>query len=79
VIVMNQWVFNQTDDQASPSTILKNKRAWKDVPAVKNKRIYAVPGTWLRSVSQHRIKGVEAIAQLLHSKIKRYPEKSYVH
>jgi iron complex transport system substrate-binding protein len=79
VIVMNQWVFNQADDQVSPSTLLKNKKAWTDVPAVKNNHIYAVPGTWLRSVSQHRIKGVEAIAQLLHPAIESYPEKSYVH
>jgi iron complex transport system substrate-binding protein len=79
VIVMNQWIFNQTDDQISPVTILKNKKAWADVPAIKNKRIYAVPGTWLRSVSQHRIKGVEAIAQLLHPEIESYPEKINVH
>lgn len=79
VIVMNQWVFNQSDGQASPVTILKDKKAWEDVPAVKNNRIYAVPGTWLRSVSQQRIKGVEAIAKLLHPKIESYPEKTDVH
>lgn len=79
VIVMNQWVFNQADDQASPLTILKNKKAWAEVPAVKKNHIYAVPGTWLRSVSQHRIKGVEAIAKLLHPEIESYPEKIDVH
>lgn len=79
VIVMNQWVFNQRDDQLSPTTILANKKAWANVPAIKNKRLYAVPGVWLRSVSQHRIKGVEAIAQLLHPDIRLYQERRHVH
>lgn len=79
VIVMNQWIFNQAEGQISPRTILKNKTAWADVPAVKNNHIYAVPGTWLRSVSQHRIKGIEAIAQLLHPEIENYSEKINVH
>lgn len=69
VIVMNQWVFNQQEDTDSPAQILKSKAAWQNVPAIKNNRVYAVPGTWLRSVSQHRIKGVEAIAKLLHPSI----------
>jgi iron complex transport system substrate-binding protein len=69
VIVMNQWVFNQQQDAESPAHILKSKVAWQNVPAIKNNRVYAVPGTWLRSVSQHRIKGVEAIAKLLHPAI----------
>ena len=78
VIVMNQWVFNQSHGESSPITILANKKAWEDVPAVKNKRLYAVPGTWLRSVSQHRIKGVEAIAKLLHPEINTFQESDYV-
>ncbi|WP_413700433.1 ABC transporter substrate-binding protein [Psychromonas sp. KJ10-10] len=69
VIVMNQWVFNQNQDADSPAKILASKAAWKNVPAIRNNRVYAVPGTWLRSVSQHRIKGVEAIAKLLHPTI----------
>jgi len=77
VIVMNQWVFNQANDEQSPETILTNKKAWADVPAIKTGRIYAVPGTWLRSVSQYRIKGVEAIAKLLHPDIATYPENPY--
>jgi len=78
VIVMNQWVFNQSSGQQSPIIILRNKSAWQDVPAVINDRVYAVPGTWLRSISQHRIKGVEAIAKLLHPDIKTYQEKTDV-
>jgi iron complex transport system substrate-binding protein len=69
VIVMNQWVFNQQQNAESPAQVLKSKVAWQNVPAIKNNRVYAVPGTWLRSVSQHRIKGVEAIAKLLHPNI----------
>ncbi|PKF63125.1 ABC transporter substrate-binding protein [Psychromonas sp. psych-6C06] len=69
VIVMNQWVFNQNEGQASPAEILMAKTAWQNVPAIKHNRVYAVPGTWLRSVSQHRIKGVEAISKLLHPDI----------
>lgn len=78
VIVMNQWVFNQNQGDASPAEILASKKAWQNVPAVKNNRIYAVPGVWLRSVSQHRIKGIEAIAKLLHPEIKNSQESKDV-
>ena len=78
VIVMNQWVFNQQQGEDSPADILSLKKAWQNVPAIKNKRVYAVPGTWLRSVSQHRIKGVQAIAKLLHPDITISQESEYV-
>jgi len=77
VIIMNQWVFNQSQGQASPVDILINKKAWANVPAVLNNKVYAVPGTWLRSVSQHRIKGVEAIASILHPNISQYDENNH--
>ncbi|HEY5715407.1 MAG TPA: ABC transporter substrate-binding protein, partial [Psychromonas sp.] len=79
VIVMNQWVFNQDEGQPSPQKILQEKSAWADVPALKNGRIYALPGSWLRGISQHRIKGVEAMAKLLHPEIQTYQEKANVH
>ncbi|WP_022942230.1 ABC transporter substrate-binding protein [Psychromonas hadalis] len=78
VIVMNQWVFNQGQGGDSPAQLLRAKKAWQNVPAVKNNRVYAVPGTWLRSVSQHRIKGVEAIAKLLHPEINIIQESLHV-
>ena len=78
VIVMNQWVFNQQQDAQSPAQILSSKTAWQNVPAIKNNRVYSVPGTWLRSVSQHRIKGVEAIAKLLHPSINLQQESEHV-
>ncbi|MEL0630193.1 ABC transporter substrate-binding protein [Psychromonas aquatilis] len=73
IIVMSQWIFNDNQQQQSPVDILKNKVAWANVPAIKNNKVYAVPGTWLRTVSQFRIKGVEAIAAMLHPEIKPYP------
>lgn len=78
VIIMNEWVFNQSQGQASPVDILINKKAWANVPAVLNNKVYAVPGTWLRSVSQYRIKGVEAIASILHPNISQYDENNHV-
>ena len=69
VIILNKWVFNQRKDSPSPAEILKNKPAWKNVPAILNHRVYAVKGTWLRSVSQARVNGVLAIAKLLHPDI----------
>lgn len=78
VIVMNQWVFNQQQGADSPAQILTSKAAWQAVPAIKNNRVYAVPGTWLRSVSQHRIKGVQAIAKLLHPSITLLQESEHV-
>jgi len=78
VIVMNQWVFNEAQGENSPAQLLSAKKAWQNVPAIKNGRVYAVPGTWLRSVSQHRIKGVEAIAKLLHPQINLSQENKHV-
>ncbi|AGH80268.1 Fe ABC transporter [Psychromonas sp. CNPT3] len=49
--------------------ILKNKSAWKNVPAIKNNRVYALPGRLLHTISQHRIEGIEQIAYLLHPEI----------
>ena len=69
VIILNKWVFNQGKDSPSPTEILKNKPAWKNVPAILNNRVYAVKGTWLRSVSQARVNGVMVIAKLLHPDI----------
>lgn len=66
IIVMNQWVFNQSDNQPQPIDILKSKKAWQNVPAIINNQVYGLPGTWLRSISQHRILGVEALFPLLH-------------
>lgn len=61
---------NTTDFHAlSVVNLLKNKIAWKNVPAIKNNRVYALPGRLLRTISQHRIEGIERIASLLHPEI----------
>ena len=72
IIFMNKWIFNDPLVQQSPVDILKGKAAWKNVPAVINNKVYAVSGTLLRSVSQHRIKGIEVLASLFHPKIQTY-------
>jgi iron complex transport system substrate-binding protein len=78
VIVLNQWVLNHKQGEVSPAQQLKAKQAWQDVPAVKNNKVYSIPGSLLRSVSQHRIKGVEMMAKLIHPKIEIYQEKTDV-
>jgi len=78
VIVMNEWVFNKDQAESSPAQILMAKKAWQNVPAVKNNRVYAIPGTLLRSISQHRIEGVEAVAKLLHPDIRIIQESEDV-
>jgi iron complex transport system substrate-binding protein len=63
VIILSSWSADNTDEYVQ--RILKN-RLWQEVPAVKNKRVYLVRGSWLISTSQTRAKGVEEIARLLH-------------
>jgi iron complex transport system substrate-binding protein len=79
VIIMNSWTFNENANGQSPLYILRNKKAWQEVPAIKNNRLYTLPGKWLRSVSQHRINGVEALAKLLHPEINLNQESHNVH
>ncbi|WP_354623315.1 ABC transporter substrate-binding protein [Psychromonas sp. MME2] len=70
VIIINQSELDQPSENASAIDILLNKKAWANVPAIKKKQVYAIPAKWLRSVSQHRIHGVEAVAKYLHPEIK---------
>jgi len=72
IIFMTQWIFKSPLRQQSPVEILKGKAAWANVPAVMNNKVYAVSGTLLRSVSQHRIKGIEVLASLFHPAIQTY-------
>ncbi|MEI6897143.1 MAG: ABC transporter substrate-binding protein [Psychromonas sp.] len=78
VIIVTQWVFNQDKKGDSAAQILMAKKSWKNVPAIKNNRVYALPSKWLRSVSQHRIKGVQALATLLHPNIPIHQESKNV-
>ena len=63
VILVSGW--NQADGP-SPADQLSNRPAWKNVPAVINKRVYNLEGSWLFSVSQFSWQGVGKIAPLLH-------------
>lgn len=74
VIIINQWQLGNKQVTSSQVDILLNKKAWLAVPAIQNKRVYGISGKWLRSVSQHRINGVEAIAKILHPEIRLYDE-----
>lgn len=72
IIIMNEWVFNQSPDNATQVTLLKNKKAWANVPAIVHNQLYTVPGALLRTVSHQSIKGAEKIASLLHPDIRTY-------
>ena len=63
IILVSGW--NQADGP-SPAEQLSNRPAWKNVPAVINKRVYNLKGSWLFSVSQFSWQGIGKIAPLLH-------------
>lgn len=45
---------------------LKTSPDWKDVPAVKNGRVYSIHMAWCTTGSPYRIRGVEQMARYLH-------------
>lgn len=49
--------------------LLKNKK-WENVPAIKNKKVYEISNSLLRSISQYKIEGSLRIAKILHPEIK---------
>jgi iron complex transport system substrate-binding protein len=63
IIVVGDW--SATPGQAAIRELMHNP-VWRHVPAVANKRVYAIRGAWLTSVSQDAIYGLEAIARVLH-------------
>ncbi|MCK5818052.1 MAG: ABC transporter substrate-binding protein [Psychromonas sp.] len=69
VIILNQGGLNQSQEKSTAKTILKNKKAWENVPAIKNNRIYTVKSAWLTGISQVHINAIIAIAKLLHPRI----------
>lgn len=69
VIILNQGGLNQSKGKSRTKTILKNKKAWENVPAIKNNRIYTIRSAWLTGISQVHINGIIAIAKLLHPSI----------
>ncbi len=63
VIVVADW--SATSSTEVVQALLHDPR-WQQVPAIANGRVYAVRGAWLESVSQYAVRGLEAIARLLH-------------
>lgn len=52
-----------------PVVALLEKAAWQNVPAVRDRRVYAHNAPWSAAVSQFRIRDVEEVAALLHPEI----------
>ena len=67
VIVLSAWNLGRASD---PVAELMADPVWQEVPAVRNRRVYAINGAWLTCVSQHAVRGLEELAALLH------PEKT---
>lgn len=64
VILMGGWQANQV---RSPAAQLSGERAWQNVPAVRNGKVFDLKGNWRDSVSQYSWDGLEQINKLLHS------------
>ncbi|AGA91510.1 ABC-type Fe3+-hydroxamate transport system, periplasmic component [Thioflavicoccus mobilis 8321] len=62
VIVFSDW----SGSGAGEIDWLRGEPAWRQVPAVRDGRLYALRGAWVTSGSQFRVAGVEALAPLLH-------------
>ncbi len=63
VIVVADW--SATSSTEAVQALLRDPR-WQQVPAITSGRVYAVRGAWLEAVSQYAVRGLEAIARLLH-------------
>lgn len=50
----------------SPVQEILHDPQWKDAPAVRNGRVYAVKAAWLNSISHYPIVGLEAMARVFH-------------
>ena len=62
VIVVPRWSpTGPTDADA-----LLESRAWRNVQAVRRRRVHAVDAKWLTSVSQDGVRGVEVMAEVFH-------------
>lgn len=63
VILTESW--SPTSGDAAIRLFLDDPR-WQHVPAIQQRRIYAIPGGWLTAVSQYAVQALEAIAWCLH-------------
>ena len=65
-ILLEEW-----PDGISTKRFLMNSAAWKDVPAIRDARVYPIPTPWGTSGTPFRAKGVEAVARVLHPEVFR--------
>ncbi len=63
VIVVADW--SATPGSEAVRGLLRNS-VWQHVPAVANRRVHAIRGAWLTDVSQDAVRGLEAMARILH-------------
>jgi iron complex transport system substrate-binding protein len=63
VIIVSGW---SPKGERRPARQLMTNPVWQDVPAIKNRRVYDVPGSWAISNSQFSAEGLEHLAVLLH-------------
>lgn len=63
VVILPVW---NTDPVTDVVRTYLPEPAWQQVPAVQQGRVYAISGAWLTTVSQHAVRGLEALARHLH-------------
>ena len=63
VVLVAAWSPKPEDD---PALQILHDPVWREVPAVKNRRVYSLREGWLTCVSQYAVKGVEELANVLH-------------
>ena len=63
VILLAAWSPKPEDD---PALQILNDPLWKEVPAVRNGRVYSLREGWITCVSQHAVSGVEELARRFH-------------
>jgi iron complex transport system substrate-binding protein len=68
IVKLNPDVIIDADDDSSFINKILSDPALKTVAAVKHRRVYAVKGADLSSVSQYVTKGVQDVAKLLYPK-----------
>ncbi|ETW93247.1 MAG: hypothetical protein ETSY1_40035 [Candidatus Entotheonella factor] len=63
VIIVADW--SATPGPQAIQGLLHNP-VWQHIPAVTNRRVYAMRGAWLTSLSHYAVHGLEAMARILH-------------
>jgi iron complex transport system substrate-binding protein len=69
-IIVLAWAA--TGDRAEPAQALRN-RQWKDVPAVKNRRVFVVRDELLNTPGPPLLKGAHALLRVIHQPPQEWP------